>query len=69
MRDAHRSFHPGEDLATAIDLLLALVGFENDACRYDHDGYCQTHNKGEGGGVCVVAEAREWLGIPPGGVA
>lgn len=42
-------------LREALESLL-----DDDKCRYDHHGYCQTHYLGD---PCEVAEARRILAL------
>ena len=45
------------ELAEALDALYAVT--DDDPCRYDHHGYCQTH--GPGAIPCSTAVARDLL--------
>jgi hypothetical protein len=48
-----------EQLREAVDLLATFV--DDEPCRFDHHGYCQTHgwlDEGE----CNVARARRLIG-------
>lgn len=43
---------------TLLRLLSVMVEHHDEACRYDHHGYCQAHFLEE---ECTVAEARKIL--------
>ena len=45
----------------ALAVLRELV--DTDPCRFDHDGYCQTHLGETDNGTCPMADARSLLGL------
>ncbi len=52
---ARREFRLAKDVANALEEVLAG---KEEACRLDHNGFCQEHASRA---PCVVAEAREAL--------
>lgn len=54
---------PRDDLTPALIAVVSrLVDGQDDACRYDHHGYCQTHLGHED--PCPFAEGRRLIGLP-----
>lgn len=52
---------PALDVAGLVEALELLLEVEDDQCRYDHDGNCQTHNLDHIDDGCRVEKARTAL--------
>jgi len=48
---------------TLVELLTEIVGSEDSPCDFDHNENCREHNSWRENGTCVVAEARDLVGL------
>lgn len=54
---------PAPDVAELLEAVQSLLDMEEVDCRYDHEGYCQSHNLDHVDEGCRVAKARHVLMI------
>ena len=50
-----------EEIAVLVEALEALLEVQDEDCRYDHEGYCQSHNLDHVDDGCRVARAKTAL--------
>lgn len=52
---------PAPAVTQLVEALELLLDMQDQACRYDHQGYCQNHNLDHIDGGCRVVKARAAL--------